>query len=73
MTYPSEEMIRRIQVLVDDYDDEKLDEDYDPTPNYLWDDTGGEPPLTQEEIIRINEEREAAWLLDVAQRGRRGI
>lgn len=24
--------------------------DYDPTPNYLYDNTGGEPPMTAEEI-----------------------
>lgn len=24
--------------------------DFDPTPQYLWDDTGGEPPVTLDEI-----------------------
>ena len=24
--------------------------DFDPTPQYLWDDTGGEPPVTLEEM-----------------------
>ena len=24
--------------------------DYDPTPQYLWDDTGGEPPVTLDEM-----------------------
>ena len=24
--------------------------DYDPTPQYLWDDTGGEPPVTVDEM-----------------------
>jgi hypothetical protein len=24
--------------------------DYDPTPNHLWDDTGGEPPITLNEM-----------------------
>ena len=30
--------------LVDEDDD-----DYDPTPQYLWDDTGGEPPISAAE------------------------
>ena len=30
--------------LVDEDDD-----DYDPTPQYLWDDTGGEPPISATE------------------------
>ena len=24
--------------------------DFDPTPQYLWDDTGGEPPITLDEM-----------------------
>ena len=24
--------------------------DYDPTPQHLWDDTGGEPPVTMNEM-----------------------
>ncbi len=24
--------------------------DYDPTPQYLWDDSGGEPPVTLDEM-----------------------
>ena len=27
--------------------------DYDPTPQYLWDDTGGEPPVTLSEMHTI--------------------
>lgn len=27
--------------------------DYDPTPQYLWDDTGGEPPITMGEMHTI--------------------
>ena len=27
--------------------------DFDPTPQYLWDDTGGEPPITMGEMHTI--------------------
>lgn len=27
--------------------------EYDPTPQYLWDNSGGEPPVTQSEIHEI--------------------
>lgn len=28
----------------------ELELDYDPSPYYLWDDTGGEPPVTLDEM-----------------------
>ena len=28
----------------------ELDLDYDPTPQYLWDNSGGEPPITLDEM-----------------------
>ena len=28
----------------------ELEMDYDPSPYYLWDDTGGEPPVTLDEM-----------------------
>ena len=27
--------------------------DFDPTPQYLWDDTGGEPPVTLDEMHTV--------------------
>ena len=34
--------------------------DFDPTPQYLWDDTGGEPPITMGEMhtIALQQHRE---------------
>ena len=34
--------------------------DFDPTPQYLWDDTGGEPPVTLDEMhtAAYNQKRE---------------
>jgi len=36
----------------DDYDDYSSPYDIDPTPQYLYDDTGGEPPISAEERNR---------------------
>ena len=36
----------------DDYDDYSSPYDIDPTPQYLYDDTGGEPPISAEERHR---------------------
>ena len=36
----------------DDYDDYSSPYDIDPTPQYLYDDTGGEPPVSAEERTR---------------------
>jgi len=36
----------------DDYDDYSSPYDIDPTPQYLYDDTGGEPPISAEERTR---------------------
>ena len=36
--------------------DDSLYEDEDPTPQYLWDHSGGEPPVT------LNEMHHNAWL-----------
>ena len=36
----------------DDYDDYSSPYDIDPTPQYLYDDTGGEPPISAEERSR---------------------
>ena len=36
----------------DDYDDYSSPYDIDPTPEYLYDDTGGEPPISAEERSR---------------------
>ena len=37
----------------DDYDDYDIPYDVDPTPQYLYDDTGGEPPISAEERNRM--------------------
>ena len=41
------------------------DDDYDPTPYYLWDDTGGEPPMSADERHR------EAWEEKQRLKGRR--
>ena len=48
-----------------DDQEENLDDDYDPTPQYLWDDTGGEPPISADERHR------EAWEEKQRLKGRR--
>ena len=48
-----------------DEQEEILDDDYDPTPYYLWDDTGGEPPMSADERHR------EAWEEKQRLKGRR--
>jgi hypothetical protein len=53
-----------ISGMTDDQE-ENLDDDYDPTPQYLWDDTGGEPPISADERDR------EAWEEKQRLKGRR--
>lgn len=48
-----------------DEQEEILDDDYDPTPYYLYDDTGGEPPMSADERNR------EAWEEKQRLKGRR--
>ena len=48
-----------------DEQEEILDDDYDPTPQYLWDDTGGEPPMS------ADERHKEAWEEKQRLKGRR--
>ena len=48
-----------------DEQEEILDDDYDPTPYYLYDDTGGEPPMSADERHR------EAWEEKQRLKGRR--
>ena len=54
-----------IQADKHDEQEEILDDDYDPTPYYLYDDTGGEPPMSADERHR------EAWEEKQRLKGRR--
>ena len=41
--------LEKIEELIVVLDETLAALDYDPTPNHLWDDTGGEPPLSANE------------------------
>ena len=49
------------QKVWDKQDEEREeDEDYDPTPQFLWDHTGGEPPITLSEMHNENRRKKIA-------------
>ena len=54
-----------IQADKHDEQEEILDDGYDPTPYYLYDDTGGEPPMSADERHR------EAWEEKQRLKGRR--
>ena len=45
----------------DDYDDYDSPYDIDPTPQYLYDDTGGEPPISAEERRDAEFRKKYGW------------
>ena len=47
-----EELTTSMRMLLEDEIIPQLENelDFDPTPQYLWDDTGGEPPVTLDEM-----------------------
>ena len=45
----------------DDYDDYNSPYDIDPTPQYLYDDTGGEPPISAEERRDAEFRKKYGW------------
>ena len=47
-----EELTTSMKMLLEDEIIPQLENelDFDPTPQYLWDDTGGEPPVTLDEM-----------------------
>ena len=51
--------------MTDDQEENLDDDDYDPTPQYLWDETGGEPPMSADERHR------EAWEEKQRLKGRR--
>ena len=51
LNYEKDIKVDDVFIKADKHDEQEeiLDDDYDPTPQYLWDDTGGEPPISAAE------------------------
>ena len=65
--YEKDIKVDDVFIQADKYDEQEeiLDDDYDPTPYYLYDDTGGEPPMSADERHR------EAWEEKQRLKGRR--
>ena len=47
--------------MIDIDDDIDYDDDYDPTPQYLYDDTNGEPPISWQERTDAEFRKKYGW------------
>ena len=47
--------------MLDIDDDIDYDDDYDPTPQYLYDDTNGEPPISWQERRDAEFRKKYGW------------